>query len=298
MSYYKIYFLLCCLILNLDLALAAAVPNNNLMYIASYRGLFSAGFRLDIAKIIITQPYVRVKGSDISQIIVSLTTRNFTKVELFFPMRFCYRTKFKTNTLATQQADWISRLSNKATRGRTLYNNPSKKAIFLQVERKLNTRMIADDPRKQKINNLLWASNPDPDVYNVHLVNAKLPIIDRLTMLEWLRRQNLVSGMVFNLPVTDGRKLLGFNIKVVGEEKLKWRNSMVYSWKIRLQSKFSDNSDDRPIWMWLSKDKQRLPLLFSSSHALGSFQVRLVSVTAPAPICIIKEATVLALPKY
>ncbi|KOR28039.1 hypothetical protein TI05_17730, partial [Achromatium sp. WMS3] len=76
-----------------------------------------------------------------------------------------------------------------------------------------------------------WASNPDSDVYNVHLVNAKLPIIDRLTMLEWLRRQNLVSGMVFNLPVTDGRKLLGFNIKVVGEETLKRRSHVIKEYK-------------------------------------------------------------------
>jgi hypothetical protein len=49
--------------------------------------------------------------------------------------------------------------------------------------------------------------------------------------------------------------------------------------------------------MWLTQNVQRLPLLFSSARAYGTFAVRLVTAAALAPICTIPEAAALELPK-
>jgi hypothetical protein len=104
--------------------------------------------------------------------------------------------------------------------------------------------------------------------------------------------------MVFDLPVSDGHKLLGFHIEIESKESIEWNGSMVPSLRIRLRPKFQDDSDDSPTWMWLTQDAQRLPLLFRSAQALGTFEVRLVNADAPVPICIIPEAAALELPTH
>ena len=222
---------------------------------------------------------------------LTLSTQNFSKVEMVVPVRFCYRNQFTAAAFATQNAEWWSQIGNAASKGRLDFEAQNRRVIFRQVARKLISR-----PNKellaQRMNAAIWANAPDPDRYQLVFPDTNAPLMDRLTMLQWLRHQFLATGMQFDPIANDGHKVLGFHIAVEGEELITWDGRELSSMRIRLQPKTTGTEDASPTWLWLSQDGRRLPLLFRSNRAFGAFEVRLVSIsTRTAPECTIPDAT-------
>jgi len=278
---------------------AAADPGGGerLAYVASYRGLLSVGLGLDIAAVTLTLPPLAGIGPEAAEALLSFTTQGFRKVEMILPMQFCYRSRLVLPTPATQEADWWSRIGSKVSRGRLDFDVQHRRVLRRHVERKLTARGTSSYALEQRLSSASWASAPDPDRSEAALP-PQAPPMDRLALLQWLRRQPLVPGMVLDPAVSDGHRLLGFHIEVEGEDSTLWGGRSVPSLRIRLQPRFSDDTDNRPTWLWLGRDARRLPLLFRSSRVFGHFEVRLEAAAAqaqPQP-CAIPEAAELALP--
>jgi len=276
-------------------AVADSSGGERLAYVASYRGLLSVGLGLDIAAVTLTLPPLADTGPEPTEALLAFTTQGFRKVETILPMRFCYRSRLIPPTLATQEANWWSRIGSKLSRGRLDFDVPHRRVLRRHVERKLTAQGASRYTLEQRLSASSWANAPDPDRSELALP-AQVPAMDRLAMLQWLRHQPLAPGMVLDPVVSDGHRLLGFHIEVEDEDSTEWNGRSQPSLRIRLQPKFSDDTDDRPTWLWLGRDAQRLPLLFRSSRAFGHFEVRLESTQVSAPSCAIPEASELVLP--
>jgi hypothetical protein len=273
----------------------AASDDVHLAYVASYRGWLSMGLRLDITSVALTLPALTHVTPSPEVALLAFTTEPFRKVEPVLPMRFCYRSEFIPDRFITQAVDWWSRMGSKASRGRLEFDRQSHRVLRRHVERKLTGQGATQYAVEQRLNASAWASAADPDLSEAAFP-AGAPPMDRLALLQWLRHQSLAMGTILEVPVSDGHHLLGFHIEVEGEEPLQWQGHAQASWRIRLQPQFNDASDNRPTWVWLSEDAQRLPLLFRSERIFGHFEVRLEAVTPTMPTCAVPEAAALALP--
>lgn len=257
---------------------------------ASYQGLLSAGLPLDIAEI-------RLQSSPPSpgaarEARISLSSVGFGATELIMPLRYCYRSRMSADTGITLDTDWWSRIGNKASRGRLLFDRDQRRVLRLHTERKLQEEAYDDELAQSTLPS---PAKLDHDLDTLPFPAGVLPM-DRLAMLLWLREQDLRPGQVLEPPISDGRKLQGFRIRVEAEETLDWHGEIRDSLRIRLEPLEKDGKTADPTWLWLSRDTQRLPLKFSSKRAFGRFEMRLQPSPAGAPQCHIPEAMDLALP--
>ncbi len=120
--------------------------------------------------------------------------------------------------------------------------------------------------------------------------------MDRLAMVWWLRQQPLKPGAVLRPAVTDGSRLFGYHIEVEGVEAVKWKGGTRSSYRLRLEPLVNDGSEVHFSRLWLSRDRERLPLLFRGSRGFGSFEVRLLpDDSVDIPGCEIPEGVGLVL---
>ena len=121
--------------------------------------------------------------------------------------------------------------------------------------------------------------------------------MDRLAMVWWLRQQPLRPGAVLRPAVSDGSQLFGYHIEVEGVEAVKWKGGMRSSYRLRLEPLVNDGSEVHFSRLWLSRDRERLPLLFRGSRGFGSFEVRLLpDDSVDIPGCEMPESVGLVLP--
>lgn len=244
-------------------------------YIASYQGLFSLGVPLDIAKVTVILPSLSNQGTEAVAGVINLTTADFAKVEMLLPTRFCYRTKFTLQSCATDSAAWWSAIGKEVSIGQVDFNHSSRQVLFRHVARKLTNWQPPEALLTRQVSKSTWATTADPDRHVLQFADTSGSLMDRLSMLQWLRKQDITLAQKFDLIVSDGNKLLGFKVVVEAKEQLWWQGHEVESWRMLLQPQVRANEDASPTWMWLSADARRLPLLFRSSRAFGAVEVRL-----------------------
>ncbi|KOR27994.1 hypothetical protein TI04_12045 [Achromatium sp. WMS2] len=181
-------------------------------------------------------------------------------------------------------------------KGSIYFDHQQRLVTFRNVERKLATTVAT--PESDHLTKQIWASPIDPDYFVVNIpppIAQPQPvptqsIMDRMTMLQWLRSHPLTPGTNIELSVTDGHKLLGFSVTAEALATITWNQQQTVSTRLRLQPKVTANGDTNPVWIWISNDSQRLPLMFRTRRALGTFETRLVSVGTAQFECVIPEA--------
>lgn len=258
-------------------------------YLISYQGFFTAGLEVDIGRVELRP------GGEEREILMLASTRGFETAELLVPVRFCYRSRSDLDGLSTRQADWWSRIGDKVSRGSLLVDKSRQQVLRLHAERKLNSGFApADDdllPARASSNE----TDQDRDETPFPATGAPL---DRLGMIQYLRRQPLKVGETLSLPATNGRDLAGYRIEVMAREELTWESGKRDTFKLHLQPLLTDeDADDYPTWLWLSADQQRLPLRFRSEHGHGRFEMRLSAKQLDTGVhCPVPEAVGLELP--
>ncbi len=271
-------------------AAATAGERRQLTFVVSYQGLFTAGLEVDIGRIDLQ---LEATDSRQQEVLMRASTRDFDTAELIMPVRFCYRSRQDSVNGGTRQADWWSRIGGKASRGRLLVDRERQRVLRLHSERKLEQTHDEDDGILPA-----WAAPAtiDQDRDEAPFPAAGVPL-DRLGMIQHLRRRPLAVGEHLKLPATNGRQLVGYRIEVEAEEEVLWNQRPLKALRLRLQPLEQGDSKDRPSWLWLSTDEQRLPLRMRSTHPHGSFEMRLANDGYDSGVqCPVPEAVELELP--
>ena len=107
-------------------------------------------------------------------------------------------------------------------------------------------------------------------------------LLDRLSMLQSMRLQQMMPGAEYRFAVTDGKHLVDYRVKVAGLEQIRSAGKLQLAWKLVLDAQTTRKGvtepDHGPIHLWLSKDQAARPLRFSHQHPLGAFIVELRDV--------------------
>jgi hypothetical protein len=277
-------------IMVLFLATADAAAGQRLAYVVSYEGLFSAGVPMEIAGAQLELGSAAAGSS--AQAVLQVSTAGYGAAELLYPVRYCYRSRLDRPAGATRHTEWWGRTGSELSRGSLSFD--AERGRVLRLEVKSNLDGDGADPTGS-----VSPAAPPPKLEReeVALPAEALPM-DRLAMLWWLRRQPLEPGSLLQPVVSNGSRLHGYRIEVEGVEEISWQGEVRPCYRLRLEPLVDDDSEAHPVRLWLSRDRERLPLLLRSSRGFGSFEARLSpDHEADLPGCGAPESTGLALPQ-
>lgn len=264
--------------------------DESMRYLVSYRGIFSGMAWIDIAD---AELHARRLGDAIEglrelELRVSSEPHGF--VESVYPFRYRARSLFRPDDLGTLAFErfkqtkkrrhdlfWLDRDQGRVVRFRPDGKNPQQAGL-------------PDD----------LSALIDPDrVMRCEGMGATLgttPVFDRLSLLHRIRGLDLDQAEHL-VSVTDGKRRLTYRITREKTESVEAAGRVWPAWKLKVvQVDAADGSDDelpsdhpaeqagqvrgrahRPVFLWLSRDADRLPLLFENRHAIGRFTVRLMA---------------------
>ena len=105
---------------------------------------------------------------------------------------------------------------------------------------------------------------------------------DPLSVIYYLRMQELAPGNVLKAPATDGKRIVIGRVKVVEKQKVKVPagkfDAFLVEPDLGRMGGVVKRSKAAAVQIWVSADERRIPLKVSGSAKLGSFSAVLVSV--------------------
>ena len=112
-------------------------------------------------------------------------------------------------------------------------------------------------------------------------------LFDRLGLLQQIRSRELSAQAEYRFQVTNGRDLFAYRVEVEGAQSLMLHGRRVSAWRLRIDGGKSSRDGatkvaHRPIYLWLSRDPDHVPLRLDSRHSVGLFRIEL----APAATAI------------
>lgn len=111
-------------------------------------------------------------------------------------------------------------------------------------------------------------------------------VLDALAALYWVRGMDLAMGKSVQVPVHASGKNYQLTVDVLGREKLHTAFGDRMAWKLEPHQQYEGVFAKKGrLWVWISDDPGRLPLLMKSTLTIGSIAARLVeySITAAGP---------------
>jgi len=115
--------------------------------------------------------------------------------------------------------------------------------------------------------------------------NFTEPIQDVLTVIYYLRTQELTLGKSFDVPVTDAGRVFTLSVKAMDEKQMDTVLGKVKVIRVE-PALFGDSSLVRArghLSIWITEDGRRLPVRAQLKVDLGAFDIKLKRVTYPQP---------------
>jgi len=100
-----------------------------------------------------------------------------------------------------------------------------------------------------------------------------LPAMDTVSLIYWLRTQDLWVGKSFSLSLMEGRNPRKIEIKVLGKEEV-----ITYSGNYSAFLCSEVASDKTEVKLWISDDERHLPVKFQAETSLGTLTASLTSI--------------------
>ena len=104
---------------------------------------------------------------------------------------------------------------------------------------------------------------------------------DGLSMLYYLRtRENFVVGKIFTIEIHDSSKNWSVEVHTLGRERLKTPMGEFATVKVKTYPKYQGAFMNKgEVFIWLTDDNRRVPVLMKSKLAFGSFVFTLTAMT-------------------
>jgi len=242
--------------------LLAQAGADALEYRVIYRGMFSGGADMPIADLVLEAS--KAQGSaDLRQARIEVSSSAYPLVESLFPIRYRFR-----NWTVGDQGQLLGFESYESTRKvrHRLYlrdgSNPGVRRISLKA-----------GAGRREMAQLEAGEAPVPPIGGERL-------LDRLGLLQFVRRQDLAEQVEYRLMVTNGRERLVYEVRVVAAQILDLGDVSLPAWKLRFDGLQSGQNGGlepahRPVYVWLSQTPEHIPLRIDSRHAIGRFRVEL-----------------------
>ncbi len=253
----------------------AAIQAETLHYEASYSGVFSAGENLPVAAVQLNSSSLQLPVSGkVVQLSMEATSEPYLFVEKHFPFRVRYRSiyvpdgqhmlaleKYEKTSRIKHEISWVDVGQRKLLRFRNEGKGAGKQLFPVMLQRWLK-------PGEQF----------EFHKYSRHSFEDGL--LDWLSMLQVVRGKPLATGRKYAFPVTDGKRLYRYRVRVQKRHEIEAGGKKRKAWKLRFDAIEEGKREPahRSLYVWLADDARRTPLLFENRHPLGRFVVRLSAV--------------------
>ncbi|MEA1965240.1 MAG: DUF3108 domain-containing protein [Candidatus Aerophobetes bacterium] len=101
-----------------------------------------------------------------------------------------------------------------------------------------------------------------------------LPLFDTVSLIYWLRLQNLEVGEVFSLSLIEGSKVRKIKVKVIKEEEISISNKR---YPALLCSEIDSNNKAKKTGIWFSTTNEHIPLKLQIKISLGTLTLYLIN---------------------
>jgi len=250
----------------------AADPVEKLQYLATYKGIFTLSETINICDVSLLNRTHEPKGYQETQMNVSSEKYGF--VESMFPIRYRFTSWLEPSRKQTWVYEVFERTGDKDAKHHFVRLDQEgknfKKADIKAAEQALLDRLSAGD-----------FDPPDKTGYSIQY--------DRLGLLHALRGMSLQVGQEILLSVTNGKEPLRYRVRVEADKTLELNGQQWPALKLRFESFKLDDIDlkeatHRSIYIWLSNDADKIPLLAEMRHRFGLFRITYVGGSANHPI--------------
>ena len=250
------------------LVINVARADTGLEYRVVYSGVFSAGADLPIADLqLVSRKRAGVPG--LVETRIDATSVGYPLVERLFPIRYRFR-------------NWV------------VPGEPARLLGFETYEsmrRQRHHLYLGDDsvPGHQRYDLLTGEGRGEIAKLESGVVPVALAdnrhLLDRLGMLQRLRREHLHERAVLHFDVTNGRERLKYRVSVEAAQDLKLDDVAIPAWKLRVDGEELDRRGrwkpaHRPLHLWLSQAPGRIPLRVDARHGVGMFRIQLKNALA------------------
>jgi hypothetical protein len=253
-----------------------------LEYTVSYKGVFSAWARVEIATAAISTELDPdpLNGHPVYRSEVWVTTELYRKTELLYPFRFRYQSWFSLDPPRTELVAVWQKARNGVERG-VLWFDWEGGGI-----RRFTWEEQSEGTGKTEKTPVLPDYLADRRFSGIALkrfryrgqaaLTLAVEAMDYLALLQHVRFRDLRPVQTLYVPVSDGKDLLGYRIQVQARERLSRNDSSIEAFKLRFDPLYQDGDSHPDIYLWISADQRRLPLRSYSEHALyGAVEVNL-----------------------
>lgn len=263
---------LICLLLAAMLAPARASTPETLNYRVYYKGLLSAMQELPIAEArLVTR---RADDGRLEESTLTLSSAAHDVVDALYPIRYRLRA-----LVDLQDDDLVA--TERFSRTRKLKHD----LAWVDDDAGRLRYVRAGAGRPEPIPEALrpWVGAGEFGDPGKPVRAAPDGLLDRLSLVQALRRRIPAAGQVLTLPVTDGPKLYRYEVRLDGSETLQVAGRAIPAWRLRVVG-FEHNDDGSvksepkhaPVYVWISRDAARTPLRFHIDHTAGGFTVEWV----------------------
>lgn len=271
------------------------VTGETLYYKLSYRGLLTSMIWADLAdiKMSFSAEQQTPDKHKAYQFELYLTTENYSKAEMFHPVRYTYKTtldSLKQRTVLVEETDtgnshshdflWLD-WKNKETQLFKKREKIQEKSGFLGMD----VKQVWEKDGNYSIPDFLthFPLLAEQQSYLIHkesgdkIQHAK--ILDPLSLIYLLRTSDLLnkdSASLSEIPVAVSDDIRIYKIQQQSLESFSLNGKKVQGTKFKIQT---NEKKDNYYYVWLSHDKKKIPLRMAMDAPLGKLEIDLVRIS-------------------
>lgn len=265
-----------------------------LHYKLSYRGLLTSMIWAALADVKMT--YITDKKTpdqqNAYQFELFLSTENYTKAEMFQPVRYTYTTTLDSLKQRTVLVEEVDDGQNQSHEFLWLDWDRQMTQLFKKREKEqegvgfwgLDVKEVWEKDGELMIPDFL-GSYPlldDQHTYLIHKESGdkidRSQVLDPLSLIYSLRSlkfaDNLEAGKEVAVAVSDDIRL--YHVKKMALEKLSVNGQSYQGTKYKIQT---DEKKNNFYYVWLSDDEKKVPLRMAMDAPLGKLEIDLMKVT-------------------
>ena len=252
-------------------SVAAVGFPEELHYQVYYRGLFSAGARMPIADVTL-KTRDPAGGAAYLESELGVTSEDNAHVEAFYPILYRFRSWYLRDRSSCLAAEYFERNNRSGLKHRLIYLDDPQEDF---VTRDLVAEGDLDLPA-------LLGGTYSGDAAATRAEGR----FDRLGLLQRVRGLALQPGMQLQEAVSNGKQMLHYRVTVEQRSDRSVAGRQWAALKLRFEGLETDQRGKlehahRPVYIWLSDDAWRVPLLAVGRAAVGKFYIELKQPPGP-----------------
>lgn len=269
-----------CLVAAEGVSSAPPYLGERLVYQVSYHGALSGQASVDIADAVLeTKSNAETfNGVPAYRSALQVSTEDYPAVEGFYPFRYRFQSYYSTDLARALYID-VRKISRKDQSEIVWFDWDGGTVERYKKRGKVAEGRGSDAPAILAAADALnkgYRHNAKDDLR----LNGAL--LDRLSLLQVVRAQELLPGKAIRFSVSDGKVLYSYRVQVLGREPLEQDGQVWDTHKLSFDGFEQGNAERQPehapVFIWLTADRHKLPVRFSSEAVLGTFRIDLRTV--------------------